>query len=484
MSSVALPAVGSGPAVRSEADLWSAAARSDRDAFNELYLRHSQTSWHLAMAVSPDPAQAQEAVADGFAQVLRGVRRRRSTADQPFRPALLAAIYRSALDRSRQAPAPTAHPEASADTRDPADAPTATLAAFRSLPERWRAALWLAEVEHVSVPALSAVLAVSDPVATQLADRGRQGLLARLAQAGVPVPDHLDEVLRPLATGLPEELGAVSAKRWKSSVAADAAGRLTPATDWLAERAPRPLWIACGGLVALSVVGLGVLTVSSPPTPTGPAAAISAPPIGGNAPVNPAGTNGGGHVGVLVPPSGGGGSFFTGAATMGSRTVGSPSSSGALAAAVASGPVSPTVPSGPATPAATGPATPPPPVGPPTNTSGPGTQPGTNPGSQPGNNAGTNPGSQPGTNPGSNPPPANNVVNVPGVTNVAVPPAGGVQATIGAPSAPKAQLIVSPSCTGVELLDVATASCVVPPGSGGATVPSSLSNLLGNLGLK
>nr|MDQ2727179.1 sigma-70 family RNA polymerase sigma factor [Actinomycetota bacterium] len=315
MSTVALPTTTSaGVAFRTEADLARTAARSDRSSFEELYRRHGQTSWRLAHAVSPSPALAADAVAEGFSQVLRGLRRRRLNADSPFRPAVLNEVYRAAMDQARttKTSAPTKPTSTSTSTSGSgggavSQATTATVAAFRSLPERWRAAVWLTEVEQMDRAAVATILGVSVSVGAQLADRGRQGLLSRFAQAGVSVPDHLGAALRPLAGAEPASMGATALKRWKGSTTVAPSSRLAPASDWLADRAARPLGVACGGLVALGMVGLGVLTVASSPKSSGPAAAISAPPATAGPPVNPSAPRGRNN--LLFGPGGGASGF-------------------------------------------------------------------------------------------------------------------------------------------------------------------------------
>ncbi|MDQ6839694.1 MAG: sigma-70 family RNA polymerase sigma factor, partial [Actinomycetota bacterium] len=227
MSTVALPTTSTGPAFHTETDLARMAARSDRASFEELYRRHSQMSWRLAQAVSPGGRQAVDAVAEGFAQVLRGLRRRRLNADSPFRPVLLTEVYRAAMDEVRTTKTAASTPEAT-----PA---SGVAVAFKSLPERWRAAVWLTDVEQLESSVVATVLGVSAPVAAQLVDRGHQGLVSRFAQTGTAVPNHLGAALRPMAAAVPANMEAVAIKRWKGSMTVAPSGRLAPAADWLSE---------------------------------------------------------------------------------------------------------------------------------------------------------------------------------------------------------------------------------------------------------
>jgi DNA-directed RNA polymerase specialized sigma24 family protein len=466
MSAIALPTASAGAAFRTEADLVRAAARSDRDSFEELYRRHSQPSWRLAQAVSSTPAQAADAVAEGFGQVLRGLRRRRLSADSPFRPALLTEVYRAAMDQVRTAKSSASSKvtSGSPDAGPVSLAAAATVAAFRSLPERWRAAVWLTEVEQMERPAVAIILGVSVPVAGQLVDRGRQGLLSRFSQADVTVPAHLGSALRPLAAAVPATMEGTAIKRWKGSLAVAPSGRLAPAQEWLAERAARPLGIACGGLVALGMVGLGVLTVASSPASTGPAAAISAPPASAGAPVNP---SPGGHNNLLFGPDagasafansfGGGAGFGTDALTAsGGSTnpiLAGEGSAAALAAAAAAAPAAPAAP----TPAA------------PTGGGNPGS-----PAAPPGGGVGA-----PAPPPVSAPPPAAPLVNVPGVIAVNQPPSGGLGVAVGSPTAPVVGATITPTCTGVQILNIQLNTCQNPPNS--SNLLSGVTGLVGNL---
>lgn len=468
MSTVALPTTSAGAAFRTEADLTRTAARSNRASFEELYRRHSQTSWRLAQAVSPDPTLAVDAVAEGFSQVLRGLRRRRLSADAPFRAVLLSEVYRAAMDlvRTAKTSAPTKTTSGSVESAAAPHGLPATGVAFKSLPERWRAAVWLTEVEQLDRPAVATILGVSVPVAAQLVDRGRQGLLSRFAQADVAEPDHLGAALRPLAAAVPAAMEGAAIKRWKGSLTVAPSGRLAPASEWLAERAARPLGIACGGLVALGMVGLGVLTVASSPTSNGPAAAISVPPASAGAPVNPSAP--GGHNNLLFGPGAGASGFAShaiggfGVGTDALTTAGGglsidpaltgAGSAGSAASAVPT-PVAPT----------TGP---PPPAGAVVPSGG---------------TTGGPPPVPPGGVPHPGPAPApNQVLDVPGVIAANQPANGGLGLTVGPPNAPVVGATITPKCTGVQILNIQLGTCQNPP----ASPPSLLGgvhNLVGNL---
>ena len=254
MNSVALPASASTTALSGEADLVRQAARGDADAFGELFRRHSAPAWRLAQAVTADRESAVTAFREGFVRSVKAGRfNRRATTT--FRPHVLSSVYRAAIDQAYDraaAPAPA--------RRAAADSPEAVLAnaAFRSLPERWRAAIWLNEVENLDSERIGGVLGVSASVAEQLVARGRRGLAGRFAQAHHEMPQHVGEVLRPLTLAPPSNLSEVTRASW-STAGTDHMSVVAPVTGWLEDRAIRPMSVAVGALVGLGLIGLGVV---------------------------------------------------------------------------------------------------------------------------------------------------------------------------------------------------------------------------------
>lgn len=260
MNSVAIPASAPAPALSAEADLVRSAARGDADAFDELFRRHSEPAWRLAQAVAPDRESARDAFRDGFVRALRSARtpRRHSAHPTVFRPEVLGAVYKSAVDqaydRSASPAARRAHPDATV---------ALTEAAFRSLPERWRAALWLSEVESMDVDRIAPILGVSGAVASQLMIRGKRGLAGRFSQAGQEVPEHLGQLLRAVVLPTPTKLMEETHVRF-AAAGSERGPVLAPVAGWLEDRAVRPMSVAIGALVGLGLIGLGVV-------PQGPA---------------------------------------------------------------------------------------------------------------------------------------------------------------------------------------------------------------------
>jgi DNA-directed RNA polymerase specialized sigma24 family protein len=258
LNSVALPASASSPAVSAEVDLVRQAGRGDGEAFHELYRRHSQPAWRLAQAVAPNRESAVAAFRDGFTKAVRSHKQsRRDPSRGAFRPQVLAAVYRSGVDQNYERDAIDHKP---ASSRAKAATPEAALAdaAFRSLPERWRAAVWLSEVENLDPPRIATVLGVSVPVATQLVARGRRGLAGRFAQAHQEAPEHLGPVIRPLAFAIPANLAEVAEAKWRAT-RIERSPILAPATAWLEEKGKGPMSATVASLVALGVIGLAVV---------------------------------------------------------------------------------------------------------------------------------------------------------------------------------------------------------------------------------
>lgn len=366
MNSVALPASASSPsALGAEADIVRLAARGDAESFAELYRRHSQPAWRLAQAVASDREAAIDAFRTGFVRALAVHRLPRRDAESTFRTSVLAAVYKAAADAGeRPASAGTRRPAANADV-------ALADAAFRSLPDRWRAAVWLSEVENLEVDRIAPVLGVSAAVATQLVARGRRALAGRFSQAHREVPDLFGPVLRPVAVAVPANLADMAQARW-SAAGSERDPVLAPFAAWLEEKAVRPMTVAIGALIGLGLIGLGVVPQGS--ALRAQLGASGTRGLGGAVPAQtcfglacPSGSNTAGSASALGPnagfvaPLGSGGSGSGGGVLTGSSATSGPTAS----------PTSPAVPSSPASPggggstgqqtAGNGPGTTPPP---------------------------------------------------------------------------------------------------------------------------
>ncbi|HET9690744.1 MAG TPA: hypothetical protein VFP61_06305, partial [Acidimicrobiales bacterium] len=240
------------PAVPSDSALLRAGGRGDEAALRGLVARHGALCWRLANAITPVTGQALAAVADGTSTAVASARRQRA-GGPPVRSQLLAATYRAALARAAQ---PGALPHASAGAAALPLDHAAALAGLRALPERWRAAVWLHEVEGLEPATVAAALDTSPAVALQLTIRGRRSLLSRCNQGADQQPAALGALLAPLVPESPPDLTDVVVSAWRTHAAR---GGGSARRRWLAERAPGPLAAAAGAVAAIGLIGVGVL---------------------------------------------------------------------------------------------------------------------------------------------------------------------------------------------------------------------------------
>ncbi|HLF40182.1 MAG TPA: sigma-70 family RNA polymerase sigma factor, partial [Acidimicrobiia bacterium] len=182
-----------GATLLSDSELVTMAREGDRRAFGTLYLRHHDAAWRVACTAAIAPADAEDAVAEGFTKVFAALPRivHREVA---FRPYLLACVRNAAIDRHRR--------ERKVDLRD--DVPDRPIGmgepdeiviahlernlvgeALRSLPERWRTVLWLTEVEGMTPTEVSAVIGIKPNAVAALSYRAREGLREAYLQAHV-----------------------------------------------------------------------------------------------------------------------------------------------------------------------------------------------------------------------------------------------------------------------------------------------------------
>lgn len=142
-------------AVRStDAELISTTASGDVAAYAMLHERHKPAAQNLAGQLSADPAEVEAIVSAAFAE-LHGVLRSGGGPTEALRPYLLTVVRGVAHDRQGS-------DDAEAESPSFAD-PSASLLgrAFMSLPERWRAAVWLALIEQASAEETAAILGLA-----------------------------------------------------------------------------------------------------------------------------------------------------------------------------------------------------------------------------------------------------------------------------------------------------------------------------------
>jgi DNA-directed RNA polymerase specialized sigma24 family protein len=190
-----------------EARLVMRAQAGDRGAFDELYERHAHPAWRLALAVGASSTIAEDAVAQGFTAALRRLKRGTATLAMPFRLQAARASAEVAASAARHHDAPVDPP------------PNDLVAAFRRLPERWRAGLWLTAVEGGNPGQVAPVLALSAEATVSLVHRAAAGLRERYARAGGPPLDDIREAipaLRALVVPLPDTVQDDAVAQWQA----------------------------------------------------------------------------------------------------------------------------------------------------------------------------------------------------------------------------------------------------------------------------
>ena len=174
----------------SEEELLDRAREGDRSAFGTLYLRHRDAARKVAGMCASSAADAEDAVAEGFARVFAALPRMAGR-QIAFRPYLLTCVRNAATDRLRR--------ERRIDLRDqmPEAASTSQAddmalmglernlvgEALQALPARWRTVLWLTEVEGLSPAEVSRRIGIKPNAVAALAYRARKGLREAYLQA-------------------------------------------------------------------------------------------------------------------------------------------------------------------------------------------------------------------------------------------------------------------------------------------------------------
>jgi DNA-directed RNA polymerase specialized sigma24 family protein len=166
--------------VASDHALVAQATSGDAGAFEALHRRHGDMAWRFAVAITGEAAMAATAVTAAYGTVFTRLRAGRTTADETFRPLLLAAVRNASIDLRR------------VSAVDAADLPlerSVLTEAYTRLPERWRSVLWLGTVEGMDATAMAPIVGLSADAVTQLGERARHGLHeqflhAHLAQTG------------------------------------------------------------------------------------------------------------------------------------------------------------------------------------------------------------------------------------------------------------------------------------------------------------
>lgn len=229
-----------GNAAGSDAELLNAIRSGHAGAYELLRARHAAAARSLAGHIDLAPSAAGEAVEEAFSRVLDALRLGGGPTDA-FRPYLLTAVRRAADDRAgddgahdptdeQQIPDP-GQLESEAVTGGP-EAGTA-VAAYLSLPERWRAVLWHISIEGADPQDAARLLGLPQEDADEIADQARDGFARAYLEESAEDSAHadladIDTLLR--STVAPVVLGGAAAAYLADGVAPAGLGRPGPAT--------------------------------------------------------------------------------------------------------------------------------------------------------------------------------------------------------------------------------------------------------------
>ncbi|HSL11138.1 MAG TPA: sigma-70 family RNA polymerase sigma factor [Actinomycetota bacterium] len=170
----------------------------DREAFGALVERHRDRVYRVCLRVTGDAEEALDASQEAFLSALRNLDRFRG--DAAFTTWIHRIAVNASYDRMRaRARTPLLHavaddgsrPEPGPPVPDPADAvadATDVAAALASVPEEFRAALVLADVEDLPYDEISAILEVPVGTVKSRVHRGRVALARAMGSAPATPP--------------------------------------------------------------------------------------------------------------------------------------------------------------------------------------------------------------------------------------------------------------------------------------------------------
>jgi DNA-directed RNA polymerase specialized sigma24 family protein len=269
----------------SDAELLNAIRSGHAGSYELLRARHAAAARSLAGHVALPPSAAGEAVEEAFSRVLDALRLGGGPTDA-FRPYLLTAVRRAADDRAsgdgtqaptdeQQIPDPgQLAPETG--TAGPEAGPA--VAAFLSLPERWRAVLWHISIEGAAPQDAARLLGLPPEDASEIADRARDGFARAYLGGSAEVSAHadladIDTLLR--GTVAPVVLGDAAAAYLADGAAPAGPGRPGPATISTATGPAGPGAMAVPAVPATTIPGAG--SFAPAPVAAGPAPVAAGP---------------------------------------------------------------------------------------------------------------------------------------------------------------------------------------------------------------
>jgi RNA polymerase sigma-70 factor, ECF subfamily len=169
-------------------ELLSAHCAGDPDAFGELFRRHRDQMWALALRTTRDPELAADAVQEAFIAAFRGADSFRGEA--AVTTWLHRIVVNSCMDRLRRIKPVVYLPDADlsvlADTRDHHNSVDVRLdvqAALAQLPEAQRMALVLVDMHGLRIAEAASILNVAEGTIKSRCARGRASMVPLLGLA-------------------------------------------------------------------------------------------------------------------------------------------------------------------------------------------------------------------------------------------------------------------------------------------------------------
>jgi len=161
-----------------DADLLAQHVAGDPDAFAEIFRRHRDRMWAVALRTTGDRELAADAVQEAFIAAFRRADRFRG--DSAVTTWLHRITVNSAIDRLRRekptSPLPPIDPADRHDRFGQAETALDVHAALATLPEAQRMALVLVDMHGLSVAEAAAVLDVAEGTVKSRCSRGRAAL--------------------------------------------------------------------------------------------------------------------------------------------------------------------------------------------------------------------------------------------------------------------------------------------------------------------
>ena len=172
-----------------DADLLARHVAGDADAFGEIFRRHRDRMWAVALRTVGDRELASDAVQEAFIAAFRRADRFRG--DSAVTTWLHRITVNCAIDRLRRqrpiSPLPEIDPADRHDRHAEAETALDVHAALATLPEAQRMALVLVDMQGLSVAEAAAVLEVAEGTVKSRCSRGRAALAPLLTNRDTQV---------------------------------------------------------------------------------------------------------------------------------------------------------------------------------------------------------------------------------------------------------------------------------------------------------